>query len=71
MWYNNKILDLSLKELRLTAQYRNINDYKSLPIDKLLMILNDNKGDRESLFKSKKEESKNIFISQQEIVFLN
>ena len=54
--------NLSLKELRYIAKNRNINGYKSMPKDKLLRIIvknnnndnNDNKGDRKSLFKSKK-----------------
>ena len=69
-----KMLNLSLKELRLIAKNRNINGYESMPKDKLLAITNNNnnnKGDRKSLLKSKKEETKKIFISQQEVVFLN
>ena len=67
-----KMLNLSLKELRLIAKNRNINGYESMPKDKLLTITNNNnKGDRKSLLKSKKEETKKIFISQQEVVFLN
>ena len=54
--------NLSLKELRYIAKNRNINGYKSMPKDKLLRIIvknnnndnNNNKGDRKSLFKSKK-----------------
>ena len=43
-----------------------------MPKDKLLgMINNDNKRYRNSLFKSKKEETKKVFISQQGRVFLN
>ena len=65
------MLNLPLKKLRLIAEYRNIDGYKSMPKDKLLRILNDNKGDRKSLFKSKKGKQKKVFISQQEIVSLN
>ena len=57
--------------MRLIAEYRNIDGYKSMPKDKLLRILNDNKGDRKSLFKSKKGKQKKVFTSQQEIVSLN
>ena len=49
------------KELRLIAEYRNINACKSMPKDKLSRILNNknnNRGDRKTLFKSKKEENK-------------
>ena len=49
--------NLSQKELRLIAKNRNISGYKSIPKDKLLRIIN-NEGDRKSLFKSKKEETK-------------
>ena len=35
-----KMLDLTLKELRLIAKYRNINPYKNMPKDKLLTIIN-------------------------------
>ena len=47
-----------------------------MPKDKLLGIINNdnnknNKGDRKSIFKWKKEEAKKVFISQQEIVFLS
>ena len=48
--------NLSLKEPK-----RNISGYKSMPKDKLLGIINNNnnnKGDRKSLFKLKKEETK-------------
>ena len=53
-----KMLNLSLKELRLIARNRNINGYKSMPKDKLLRIINNNKRGRKSLFKLKKEENK-------------
>ena len=57
------MLNLSLKQLRLIAKNRNINDYKSMLKDKLLRVINNNnnnnnKRDRKSLFKSKKEETK-------------
>ena len=52
------MLNLSLKELGLIAKYRNINGYKSMCKDKLLKIINNNKGDRKGLFKSKKKELK-------------
>ena len=50
-----KMENLSLKEPK-----RNISGYKSMPKDKLLGIINNNnnKGDRKSLFKLKKEETK-------------
>ena len=47
------------------------NGYESMPKDKLVGIINNNKRDRKSLFKSKNEETKKVFVSQQEIVFLN
>ena len=46
-----KILNLSLKEFRI-AKNRNICGYKGK--DKLLRIINNNKGDQKSLLKSKK-----------------
>ena len=52
------MLHLLLKELRLVAQNRSINGYASMPKDKLLRIISNNKGHRKSLFKSKKEETK-------------
>ena len=55
-----KMLNLSLKELRLIAKNRNTNVYKSIPKDKLLRIINNNKRDRKSLFKSKIEEVRKI-----------
>ena len=64
------MLNLSLKELRLIAKNRNINGYESIPKDRLVKISNNNKGDRKSLLKPKKEEAKKAFISQQRIVFL-
>ena len=56
----------SQKELRLTAKNRNIWGYKSMPKYKLLRIINNNEGDRKNLLKSK-----NFFISQQKLTFLN
>ena len=50
--------NLSLKELILIAKNRDINGYESMPKDKLLRIINNNKRDRKSLLKSKKEETK-------------
>ena len=50
--------NLSRKELGLIAKKRNICGYKSMPKDKLLRIFNNNGGDRKSLLKSKKEETK-------------
>ena len=64
------MLNLSLKELRLIAKNRNINGYESMSKDALLRIIN-NKRDRKSLLKSKKKKPKEVFIGQQEIVFLN
>ena len=46
-----KMLNLSLKELRFIAKNRNINDYESVPKDKLLRIINNKKGDRKRLSK--------------------
>ena len=62
-----KMLNLSLKELRLIAKNRNINSYKNMLKDKLLRIINNNnnnKRDRKSLFKSKMKKPKKLFISQ-------
>ena len=57
-----KMENLSLKEFRLIAKNRNVCGYKSMPKDKLLGIIinnnKNNKGDRKSIFKSKKEENK-------------
>ena len=51
--------NLSRKELRLIAKNRYICGYKSIPKDKLLRIINNNnKRDKNSFFKSKKEETK-------------
>ena len=52
------MLYLSLKNLRLIAKNRNINGYESMPKGKLLRIINNKKGDKKSLFESKKEENK-------------
>ena len=53
------MLRLSLKELRLIEKNRNIYGYENMPKDKLLGIINNNnKRDRKSHFKSKKEETK-------------
>ena len=49
-----KMLNLSLKKLRLITKNRSINGYESKPKDKLLRIINNKKGDRKSLLKSKK-----------------
>ena len=46
--YSMKMLNQSLKELRLIAENRNMNGYQSMPKDKLLRIIT--KGDRKSLF---------------------
>ena len=46
-----KVLNLSLKKLKLTAKNRNANGFKSMLKDKLLKIIKDNNEDRESLFK--------------------
>ena len=54
----HKMLNLSLKELRLTAKNKTINGYEIMPKDKLLRIFNNKNGDRKSLFKSKIEETK-------------
>ena len=47
-----KMQDLSLNELKLIAKNRNISGYKSIVKDKLLGIIDKNKRDRKSLFKS-------------------
>ena len=44
--------NLSLNELKLIAKNRNISGYKSIVKDKLLGIIDKNKRDRKSLFKS-------------------
>ena len=49
--------NVSQKELRLIAKNRNISGYKSMHKDKLLRMINNNEGDRMSLFKLKKEET--------------
>ena len=54
-----KMLNQSLKELRLIAENRNMNGYQSMPKDKLLRIIT--KGDRKSLFLIKKKEIKKSF----------
>ena len=59
-----KMFNLSLKELRLISKNRNINGYESMAKDKLLKIINNNKGGRKSLLKSEKEETKKIFKSR-------
>ena len=66
-----KMLNLSLKELRLIAVNRNINSYKNMPKDKLLIIINNKKRDKRSLFKLKGEKIRKVFTSQQERIFLN
>ena len=66
-----KMLNLSLKKLRLIAKNRNINGYESMPKDILLRIINNKKGDRKSLLNQKKKKTKKVFIIQREIVFLN
>ena len=40
--------------LTLIAKNRKINGYKSMPKDKLLRIINNNKGNRKSLLNKKK-----------------
>ena len=65
------MLNLSLKELRLIAVNRNINSYKNMPKDKLLIIINNKKRDKRSLFKLKSEKIRKVFTSQQERIFLN
>ena len=47
-----KMQNLSLNELKLIAKNRNISGYKSIVKDKLLGIIDKNKRDRKSLFKS-------------------
>ena len=59
-----KMFNLSLKELRLISKNRNINGYESMAKDKLLKIINNNKGGRKSLLISEKEETKKIFKSR-------
>ena len=56
-----KMLNQSLKELRLIAENRNMNGYQSMPKDKLLRIIT--KGDRKSLFLIKKKENQKKFLS--------
>ena len=56
------MLNLSLKELRLITKNISINGYESMSKDKLLGEINNNKRDRNSLFKSKKEETKKSFF---------
>ena len=66
------MLSLSLKVLRSVAKNRNIDGYKSMPKDKLLRIINNNnKKNRNSIFKLKREEIIKVFMNQQKIVFLN
>ena len=65
------MLNLSLKELSLIAKDRSINGNWSMPKDKLLRIINNKKGDRKSLLKSEKEETKKVFNGQQKVAFLN
>ena len=43
--------NISQKELRLIAKGRSICGYKSMPIYKLLRIINNNEGDRKNLLK--------------------
>ena len=50
--------NLPLKELRLIAKNRNISNYKSMPKDKLLRIINNIKRDRKSLFKQKRDQKR-------------
>ena len=52
------MVNLPLKELRLTAKNRNINGRKRMSKDKILRIINNKKGDRNSHFKLKREEIK-------------
>ena len=66
------MLSLSLKVLRSVAKNRNIDGYKSMPKDKLLRIINNNnKKNRNSIFKLKREEIIKVFMNQQKIVFFN
>ena len=55
----------------LIAKNRNINDYESMSKDKLSRIIINNKRDRKTRFKSKKEETKKVFMTQKEIGSLN
>ena len=57
-FYSIKILNLSLKKLKLIAKNRNTNGCESMPKEKLLRIIDNNKNDRKSLFKLKNEETK-------------
>ena len=57
-----KMLNLSLKELKLLARNRKINGYESMSKDKLYRIIDNKKGDRKTLLKSKKEKAKKVFI---------
>ena len=59
-----KMLNLSLKEMRLIAGNRNINGYKSMPKDKLLRIINSKKGrQKESSQIKKRRNQKESFIA--------
>ena len=60
--YKNVCPSIKMENL-LIAKNRNVPGYKSMPKDKLLGIIinnnnKNNKGDRKSIFKSKKEENK-------------
>ena len=45
------MLSLSLKELRSITKIRNVEGYNSMPKDKLLRIINNNKKNKNSTFK--------------------
>ena len=59
---------LNVKELRLTANNRNINGYESMAKDKLLRIINNNKRQKESSQVKKKEETKKSLYKPTKIV---
>ena len=66
-----KMLNLSLKELRLIAKNRNIKCYEIMPKDKLLKQLLIIRETKRVFLNQKKKKPKKVFTSQQEIVFLN
>ena len=46
-----EIMNLSIKNLRLIAKDRNINDPESMRKDKFLRLISNDKRDKKSLFK--------------------
>ena len=62
------MLSLPLKVLRSAAKNRNIDGYKSMPKDKLLRIINNNKKKiRNSIFKLKKRGNKKSMNQQKRL----